>query len=673
MLRLNKTALAVSAVLLTCAFSAAAEPVLTVDTIVISGSRTAEDLLDVPSSITVVKPDNIIRQDNVADMLRDLGSVNLVSDGTPGVKHVSIRGENASRTLVMVDGQRIDDAKTKSGTPLLINPFFIDRIEVLKGPSSVLYGSDAMGGIVNVITKQASEEPFSAETGVSYIGSGNGFSEYLNLSGTVGKFSYLLGGFNTDMGDMYLSDRERLDNTSYYSKGGNAQLSYAFTDESILTFKSEYFDLNARTSTTDDGAYSQFRGHIPKWERIKHTLGWELNDINEYFAKLSVSAYYQENNKDFSSQVTSRGPFISVENEQDSFGGNLQLEFSLSEMFYLTTGYDGRVDELDAISSADISGRGGPVLSYTDNDYQQTSHALYALLETYLTERLTLSTGVRWNYVKTDPGESSMDYVRADGSFSNTHFVGSAGLVYRAFDNGAFRFNWSQGFRVPNIQELYLTTMTGELQLGNPNLEPETSDNFELGFRYEGNLLTTDFALFYTKADDYIDTQLSSFGGQGMPFVVYQYQNISEAESYGAEFSISYAFDYLTPYFDITLMEREYDTGSRSSKNTGTPKVKGRAGLKLQTSYLGVPYYVDGFVRFATASKNDNLDGTSYFDNTRYGGYAVFNLQAGCSFGEDEQYQLYVGVDNVFDKDYQTTELIKEPGRFFSAGFSARF
>lgn len=667
--RLNKTALAVSAALACCAFQAGAEPVFTVDTIVISGSRTAEDLLDVPSSITVVKPDSTIKQDNVADMLKDLGSVNLVSDGTPGVKHVSIRGENASRTLVMVDGQRIDDSKTKSGTPLLINPFFIDRIEVLKGPSSVLYGSDAMGGIVNVITKQASEKPFSAETGISYLGSGNGFSEYLNLSGTAGKFSYILGGFNTDMGDMYLSDRDRLDNTSYYSKGGNAQLSYAFTDESILTFKSEYFDLNARTSTTDDGAYSQFRGHIPKWERIKNSLGWELNDINEYFAKFSISGYYQENNKDFSSQVTSRGPFIGVENEQNSYGGNMQLEFSLSDMFYLTTGYDGRVDELDSDSSAEI---GAYPISYSDTDFKQTTHAIYALLETYLTERLTLSTGVRWNYVKTDPGTSTMPFGSLDtSSFTNTHFVGSVGLVYRAFDNGAFRFNWSQGFRVPNIQELYLTTMTGELQLGNPDLDPETSDNFELGFRYEGNSLTTDFALFYTKADDYIDTQRLNIGG--MPFAAYRYENISEAESYGAEFSISYAFDYLTPYFDITVMEREYDTGTKSSKNTGTPKLKGRAGLKLQTSYLGVPYYIDGFMRFATEARNDNLDGTSYFDNTRYGGYAVFNLQAGCAFGDEEQYKVYAGVDNIFDRDYQTTELIKEPGRFFSAGFSARF
>ncbi len=665
-----------SAALLTAALTAAcgsalAEPVLTVDTIVVSGSRSAEDLLSLPSSISVVQPDRTITADNVPDMLKDVGSVNLVSDGTPGVKRISIRGESASRTLLLVDGERIDDSKTKSGAPLLVNPFFIDRIEILRGPSSVLYGSDAMGGIVNVISKQASPEPFSAEGGMAYIGSGSGFSEYLNLSGTVNKFSYVLGGFNTDMGDLYLANHDRIGNTSYYSQGVNADLKYAFTDEASITFKSEYFDVNARTATsTEDFDYRDFKAHIPKWERVKNSLGLELNDINEYLARVSASFYLQQNEKDFNSSVTSSGPFIEVNNDQDTYGGNLQLEFALSEMFYLTAGYDGRVDELSSDSSAEI---GSMRIAYSDDDYKQTTHAVYGLLESYLTDRLTLSTGVRWNYVQTDPGTCSNPMFGPDDadSFTNTHVVGSAGLVYRAFDSGAFRFNWSQGFRVPNIQELYLTTFTGEIQQGNPDLDPETSDNFELGFRYEGGSFIGDFALFYTKADNYIETY--ELAGMPMPMRYFTYRNIAEAVSYGAEVSLSYSFDYVTPYADFTLMEREYDTGRETSKNTGTPKFKGRAGLKYQDHFLSYPYYADVYARFATQSRNDNLEGTSYFDNTRFGGYITLNLMAGMSFGDEQQYQIYAGVENILDKDYQTTELMKEPGRFFTAGFSAAF
>ncbi len=668
--------------------AAMADQVLTVDTIVVTGSRSTGDLLSQAASMSVVKPDLNVSADNVADLLKDIGSVNLSSDGTPGVKRVSIRGENASRTLILVDGERIDDYKNKSGAPLLVNPFFIDRIEVLKGPSSVLYGSDAMGGIVNVISKQASDRPFAAEGGIAYVGSGNGFSEFVNVSGTQGGFRYVLGGFNTDMGDLYLADRERVDNTSYYSKGVNAQLSYAFSDQAELTFKSEYFDLNAFTSTTvEDSIYSTFRAHIPEWERVKNSLKLDLYDLNEYVAKVSLSGYLQNNDKKFNSTMSANQLAVEVLNEQDTYGGNIQLEFSLGDLFYLTTGYDGRVDELnsDSYAAAPFLGYFLPgsqtSLSYSDDDYKQSSHALYALLETYLTERLTLDTGVRWNYVKTSPGSSSLDSMFAgmpgfDGShdgFSNSHFVGSAGLVYRAFDNGAFRLNWSQGFRVPNIQELYLTTFTGEIQMGNSDLKPETSNNYEAGFRYEGDRLTGDVALFYTKAENYIETYRRSLPPHMSNMPLYSYHNIASAESYGLEASMSYDFDYLLPYLDLTLMQRRYDTGSQSSTDTGTPKLKGRAGFKYDDSYAGVPYYADFFMRFASACKNDNLDGVSYFDDSRFAGYVTFNLQAGLSLGQEHKLHLYVGVDNILDKDYQTTELIKEAGRFFSAGLSAEF
>ena len=132
------------------------------ETVVVTASRMAQPLLDVDASMAVVSAEQArtMGVDNVPEMLREEPGVTLMSDGTPGVKRVALRGENPSRTLLMVDGQRIDDQKNKSGAPLLINPYFIERIEVVKGPSSVLYGSDALGGIVNVITKQAAEVPF---------------------------------------------------------------------------------------------------------------------------------------------------------------------------------------------------------------------------------------------------------------------------------------------------------------------------------------------------------------------------------------------------------------------------------------------------------------------------------------------------------------------------------
>lgn len=186
------------------------------ETVVVTASRMQQDLLDTNSSVSVVSAKRLANAavDNVPDMLRQETGVRLVTDGTPGLKRIALRGENASRTLVMVDNQRIDDQKNKSGVPFLINPYFIERIEVVKGPSSVLYGSDALGGIVNVISKQPSQEP-ELEAGLTFNGAANGFTEYVNFSGTEGPFKAAVGAFNTNQGDIYLSGRERLDNTSY--------------------------------------------------------------------------------------------------------------------------------------------------------------------------------------------------------------------------------------------------------------------------------------------------------------------------------------------------------------------------------------------------------------------------------------------------------------------------
>lgn len=657
------------------------------ETVVVTANRMTQPLLDVSSSMAVVTPQqlNNLGRDNIPEMLRTAPGVRLMSDGTPGVKRVAIRGESASRTLIMVDGQRIDDQKNKSGAPLLVNPFFTERIEVVKGPSSVLYGSDAMGGIVNVITKQAAEEPFTFEGGLSFNGSNNSFSEYANIAGTLDRFKYVVGAFNTNTGDLYLSDRERLDNTSYNARGLNGDFSYDFTDKLTIGYAGDYFYSDAETSTTtDDATFGAFRGEIPEWSRQKHKLYFKAHDISEYLAAAEGSFYYQSNDKEFNS-TPQDGLSVGVTNEQDTIGGNLQLEFSLGDMFYLVTGYDGRQEELD--SSSDIGFdhmRAGPGyllgnIGVRDNNYMQQSHALYAMLSTYLTDDLTLNTGVRYNYIKTNAGDSdilggvtmnmmgqSIPYVvpeSAYGDSTQVKTVGSVGLMYRAFDHGAFRLNWSQGFRVPNIQELYLLTSTGTLQFGNPDLKPEESDNYEFGFRWENpnGGLNADVAFFYSEADNYIETtNLGQF---------YTYRNIAEAKSYGLETSLAYLWHKWEPYVNVTLMERKYETESGSSTNTGTPRFSGNAGLR----FYGDLFEVDAYADFATRTKNDNLDGSSYFGDTEFGGYVTYNLAVSTKVGPNDAITIYGSLENILDKNYQTNELIHEPGRFFTLGVKGNF
>ena len=105
--------------------------------------------------ISVITSDDIRRSSarTVGELLEDIPGVQIMNDGTQGLKRLSIRGEDAFRTLVMIDGQKISEHKSMSGAPILIDPTEIERIEVIKGPASVLYGSDAIGGAREIHNK----------------------------------------------------------------------------------------------------------------------------------------------------------------------------------------------------------------------------------------------------------------------------------------------------------------------------------------------------------------------------------------------------------------------------------------------------------------------------------------------------------------------------------------
>ncbi|MDM8119995.1 TonB-dependent receptor [Succinatimonas hippei] len=661
----------------------AADEIITADTIVISANRDKQNIIDANESISVVSQDEVLLQgaDTVADALQDAPSVLLVNDGTPGLKRVSIRGESAYRTLVMVDGQRITDQKTKSGAPLLINPFFIDQIEVVKGPAAVLYGSDAMGGAVNVITKKPSEDKLSTQVGLLYNGSDNAFSEYLNLSGTIENFSYALGLVNTDAQDLYISDREKVDNTSYRNKGVNAYLAWQATDDLKFEYKSEYFDVDAHTaSSTGIPGYTEFRAHIPKWRRVKHSLSFELTELNDYVSSLKASVFMQQNDKDFNSSVTRQGPFVSVLNEEDSYGANLQAQFTLGKYFSLITGYDGESAQLKSdstVTGINIQTDYGNYdrVDLHDRDFSQTTHGLYALLSTKFNDRLTLNTAVRYNRVDTEAGSSFINGIKLHGFADevNEKAVLSAGLVYKPLANTSWRLNWSQGYRVPNLQEMYLYTFTGELQIGNPDLKPETSDNYEIGFKYEGDFVTSDFAVFYSEADNYIETVANDALLPFIPLRKFTYNNIASAKTYGADWSLQLNFDSFEPYLDISFIKRKYDTGSIETYNTGIPAVKGRTGIKYYPECNYGYLTLDFYARFASRVKQDNAGGISYFADDEYGGWTTLNLGAEYLFGDNEEYRIYGALENILDKNYQTSSLIHEPGRFVMAGVSASF
>ena len=152
-------------------------------------------------------------------------------------------------------------------------------------------------------------------------------------------------------------------------------------------------------------------------------------------------------------------------------------------------------------------------------DGYQMTNAVYASMETQLPADVTLTYGARYTWVKTDM--DSRDVKKA-GDWKNANqsdgkLIFNAGLLWRATDNLSLRASYAQGYRSPILQELYVDTAMGQAggtTYANPDLKPETSDNFEIGARWSSAYVSADIAAFYSEADDYIATLWNeSLGG----------------------------------------------------------------------------------------------------------------------------------------------------------------
>ena len=216
----------------------------------------------------------------------------------------------------------------------------------------------------------------------------------------------------------------------------------------------------------------------------------------------------------------------------------------------------------------------------------------------------------------------------------------------------------------------------GSMTYANSDLKPETSDNFEIGARWNSAAVSTDLALFYSQADNYIATIYKDLvpgkGGSG-----YQYDNVAEATTFGAELSASVRIQELglEPYVTATWMRRQFQNGDGfSTYDTATPEFMLRYGVRWSGMYAGVDLRTDVFARSQTATEyDDGIQNVTDSSSYRLGGYTTLNLTAGVDFGPKRQYSFDLGLYNIFDKGYQEQTSIYEPGRYFVAKLGARF
>lgn len=710
-----------AAVLTVCLGSTAAMAAQDVYTkgVEVTATRVTRDLMDVPMSVGVVTEDDIKKSGvtTIGELIQDVPGVELQNDGTPGLIRVSIRGEGTMRSTILIDGQRISEHKSMSGTPILIDPSAVERVEVIKGPASVLYGSDAIGGVINIITKKGGKKPVQLDVGVGYNGAGDGFTENASVSGSYNGFNYRLSGSYADFGDLRTPDKT-IDGTDYDTRSGSIFLSYDFTDNLTMGVSADYFEGNFNTATDDAETYDDFAVRIQPWKRQKFAFFADATNLNEYWARLRFDAYTQKTDKKMQNIVAMSGETANynsitlynygmrmdnhADNEIKSNGVSIQTEWQLGENNYLIAGTGFDSDKLKADTAYDLTISGnmrfpmgpqflGKPSTISSLDGGQDSYYLFLSNETILPADFTANYGVRYTHIKTSVDNISSVYApgagiqigsefgdlagqNADsdgtvGEESNSKAVFNFGLVWRGIEDLALRATWAQGFRAPTIQEKFLiSSMGGGTEIGNPNLDPETSDNFELGARYSGERLNVDFAAFLNLADDYITTREISPE-------TYQYFNVGKATTYGVELSASYDLPYgFTPYTSMTWLKRKFEYGGivGDTYDTNTPEFMYRAGVRYEKDFGTWTLTADTYARGAT-ERDYEYESSGAVVKTHHGGYTTANFEVGASFGDERQYSVNAAVLNIFDKKYYISDALPEAGVHAVVTANARF
>ena len=699
MKRLSKTAIKFALLLMSGMFISApvvnAEETVKSGNVYVTATRIEKELQDVPMSVTVMTSEDVKRSGarTVGELLQDVPGVQIQSDGSQGLKRLSIRGENAFRTLILIDGQKISEHKSMSGAPILIDPSRIERVEVIKGPASVLYGSDAIGGVVNIITKKGGKKALEGNAFVEYSGASQGFTEGLSVSGAKNGWEYRLSGSYADHGDIH-TPIGTFDNTDFRQRDFSGFLSKEINEHFVVGGAVDYF--KGSFNSTDMEMYldpnANFYVQVPDWSRQKYSAFVELKDLTDYLARVRVDTYFQRSEKQMRNFVNPM-PMLKMDNSSnntvDTYGVTLQTDWHLGENHYLIAGYDFYYDDMTSFGTAkqDMTmppPTGTHTMTHKYYDGNQLSQSVFASMETYLPYDFTLSYGVRWTHVKTEltrgdeykwgtglPPFTGQRTGGADlGSASNSRPVFNLGLVWTGIDNLALRATWAQGFRVPNLTEKYIgSEMGGGTTIGNPNLKPETSNNFEIGARWNNGVTNADIAFFYATSNDYIATV------EKAP-KVFTYENVSSATTFGSEVSLSHdfvtGFATFTPYTTLTWMKREFDDGKGfTTYDTATPTWVSRYGVRFAKAINeNLDLTADLYARSQSAT---DYQSASHESDYHIGGFTTANFAMGVDFGKDKKYNVVAEVLNIFDKEYKYTNAMVEPGVHFNLKLNMNF
>jgi len=570
------------------------EEEIELEEIVVTATRHKTPLEEIPASVTVITREQIEATNNlrVDHILRKYAGIDIRRpSGIVGRSTVSMRGmgDMPGRTLILLDGHPMNKADTGSVNWNLLRAEDIERIEIVRGPASALYGSNAMGGVINIITRKPVEKPVSFALSSRY-GTWNTWNVGATLNGKLKKFGYYLSYDHLESDGYNPTPQE--DRTPYdikrYLKEDHlwTRFSYDLTDQSSVTL-----------------GYLHFEDKRGEGERYRHPDGvyrsWDTNRVNlTYELTLGqfewlVKGFYNQEDYFWNRERLKKGKYTwyKVDVERVDAGGTIQTTFPLFSWSILTLGVDNKYGSVDGKDDY-ILEKDVPSDKVVKNKGKQLSFSFFFNDEITIKEKLVLNIGARYDWVKSYDGSfyDSSGYLQSrdhrDKSWGE--FSPRVGLLYRLSDATSVRASVGKAFRAPILDDLYRSGIfRGRIYAANPELDPERLITYEAGIEhYFTKDLVARLSGYYTDAEDFFySIRIGIDPGTGRD--LYQRKNVGKVEIYGTEMEVNYRiFSWLSTFFNITWNRskiKEFDPNPTLEGNDleYTPRIKCNVGISF--------------------------------------------------------------------------------------------
>lgn len=639
---------------------------INLDEVVVTGTGTQHLLKDAPVQTEVIGSKQLqnFGGKSIQDILSGLTASLEFNEGDMG-SQMQLNGLGNNYILVLVNGKRLHGDVGGENDLNLIDPHNIEKIEIVKGASSALYGSDAIAGVINIITKRHDQEGFSVDNTTRY-GTYNDVRQHNGLAFSFGKFqSYT--NFQLQHTDGWqnspeeyaegtiLTDSKNKTVNKYTNWQISEQVTYTPSDKlSLYVEGTNYYKLISRPTNGTHPSCDVYTYNL-KYHNASAGMGgkWKLNktDVITFDVDWNKHAYFYkytattlEDGYDPLGHFTNYYPYFagqqSLQSDQQRTSAQVKGVFYLPASNILSAGLEYRYDYL----KAPMRVKGGKTDDWTG--------ALYIQDEFTYGKWLNLTAGLRLN-------ENGAFGFRATPKISTMVSAGD----FR------FRAGWSEGFKTPTTKELgyqYLRQMGSNtyFYMGNPDLKPQISYYQSVSAEYRGKKFTFSVTGYYNKLKDMItlvnipvgdiptDAMDSQYMGDGSNKVIPRmYKNMEKAKTYGVDVNLSYQLNKeISLGGNYSYLDTDAEIYNAKKDRLDKVTIDGMAHHKwngfVTWNHKFSPAYRLGLGLYARGSSK------RYYQNDGNGKrYQIWRLNTTHDFGQSKRmtYRVEAGIDNIFN------------------------